>query len=243
MKFQSSSFAETWARACQRKGGEDSIERLLPVLVPVNVLAKASDARCLAKMSKCVFNAGFNWSVIEKKWPGFEEAFLEFDPGALHFQPDEFWDALTSDTRIVRHGAKIQSVRRNAAFVLDIAKEHGGFGKFLANWPGHNIIGLWEVFSKQGNRLGGNTGRYFLRFMGKDCFLPNTDVVLALRMAGMDLPDKPTSKRDLRAIQDQFNLWYEETGLPLTHISRICALSAGSNTDAETLAAYMNSGR
>ena len=42
-------------------------------------------------------------------------------------------------------------------------------------------------------------------------------------------------RRTCRKIQDQFNAWAEETGLPLTHLSRICAMSIGQNYDAETL--------
>jgi len=86
-------------------------------------------------MTRRVFSAGFAWSVIENKWPGFETAFLGFKPGPLTLQPDEFWDTLMKDTRIVRNGAKIMSVRSNAGFVREIAREHGSFGKFLANWP------------------------------------------------------------------------------------------------------------
>jgi 3-methyladenine DNA glycosylase Tag len=31
-------------------------------------------------MTKRIFSAGFAWSVIEKKWPGFEAAFLGLKP-------------------------------------------------------------------------------------------------------------------------------------------------------------------
>lgn len=31
------------------------------------------------------------------------------------------------------------------------------------------------------------------------------------------------------------NAWARESGLPFTHISRICAMSIGPNYDAETL--------
>ena len=34
-------------------------------------------------MTRRVFSAGFAWSVIETKWPGFEKAFLGFKPGPL----------------------------------------------------------------------------------------------------------------------------------------------------------------
>jgi hypothetical protein len=36
-------------------------------------------------------------------------------------------------------------------------------------------------------------------------------------------------------IQNQFNAWADETGLPLTHLSRICAMSIGENYDAQTM--------
>ena len=44
-----------------------------------------------------------------------------------------------------------------------------------------------------------------------------------------------TSKKDQRKIQDQMNAWAKETGLPYTHLSRICAMSIGENYAAETL--------
>ena len=74
----------------------------------------------------------FVWSVIENKWPGFEEAFLGFEPRRLLFQPEDFWHELTRNPRIVRNGAKIMAVRANAKFVSEIAAEHGSFGRFLA---------------------------------------------------------------------------------------------------------------
>ena len=162
-------------------------------------------------------------------WPDFEKAFLGFKPGKLIFQPDDFWDALLSDTRIVRNGAKIASVRENAAFVQAIAKEHGSFGKFLTQWPSSDQIGLLDLLAKRGSRLGGNTGQMFLRFVGWDGFVTSQDVVACLREAGLEIAEIPTSKRDLAKIQAQFNAWAEETGLPYVHLSRICALSIGEN--------------
>ena len=123
------------ARAEKRKGGPKALAKLLPPRPDPKALARLGDDRILAEMTKRAFSAGFAWSVIESKWPGFEKAFLGFKPGPLSLKPDEFWDDLMKDTRIVRNGAKIMSVRANASFVRDIAKEHGSFGKFLANWP------------------------------------------------------------------------------------------------------------
>jgi 3-methyladenine DNA glycosylase Tag len=229
------SFAAIRARAEARKGGPDALARLLPIAPDRQALAKLADDRVLAEMAKRVFCAGFVWSVIEAKWPGFEEAFLGFDPGALVFQPDEFWERLTADARIVRNGAKIMSVRYNAQFVLDMAPEHGSFGKFLASWPSSDEVGLLALLAKRGSRLGGATGQMLLRFLGYDGFVLSRDVTLCLRDAGVVDGETITSKGDLAKAQAQFNAWVEETGLSYTQLSRICALSIGENYSAERL--------
>ena len=217
------------ARAEKRKGGPKALEKLLPPKPDAKALARLSDDRILAEMTRRVFSAGFAWSVIDAKWDGFEAAFLGFEPARLTFQPDDFWDGLMRDTRIVRNGAKIFSVRENAAFVQEIAGERGSFGKFLANWPCSDEIGLLDLLAKRGSRLGGNTGQMFLRFVGWDGFVTSQDVVACLRDAGLDIAEEVKSKGDLAKVQAQFNLWAEETGLPYTHLSRICALSMGEN--------------
>ena len=230
------SFAAIRERAAQRKGGTEALAKLLPAVSPPGFLLALGDDRFLAEMTKRIFCAGFAWSVIERKWPGFEEAFLGFDPGRLVFEPDDFWDARLSDKRIVRNGQKIMSVRRNAEFIGEIGAEHGSFGKFLACWPAADQIALWDLLAKRGSRLGGNTGRYFLRFIGYDGFMLTRDISACLRDAGLEIAEVPTSKRDLAKIQALFNEWAEETGLPYTHLSRICAMSIGENYSAETIA-------
>jgi 3-methyladenine DNA glycosylase Tag len=223
------------ARAVKRKGGEAVFASLLPKVPSQKGLARLADDRVLSHMAKRIFSAGFVWGVIEKKWPGFETAFLEFAPHRLLREPDEFWEGLTGDRRIVRNPQKIMAVRGNAQFVADVAREHGSFGKFLATWPTSDQIGLLELLAKRGMRLGGHTGQYFLRFIGKDSFITSRDVVACLRDAGLDISENPTSKKDLAKIQAQFNVWTKESGLPLTHLSRICAMSIGQNYDAKTL--------
>jgi 3-methyladenine DNA glycosylase Tag len=220
------------ARAEKRKGGPEALKKMLPRKPDAKALAKLSDDRILAEMTQRVFSAGFAWSVIEAKWPGFEKAFLGFKPAKLTFQPDDYWDGLLKDTRIVRNGAKISSVRENAAFVQEIANEHGSFGKFLTTWPSSDEVGLLDLLAKRGSRLGGNTGQMFLRFVGWDGFVTSQDVVACLREAGLDIATEVKSKGDLAKVQAQFNAWATETGLPYVHLSRICAMSVGENYSA-----------
>ncbi len=233
------SFKSIRARAAKRKGGEKVLQSLLPKKPNSKALAKLPDDRALSEMAARVFSAGFVWSVIDKKWPGFEEAFLGFYPKRLLFQPAEFWEKLASDKRIVRHPGKIKAVRDNAKFVADIAKEHGSFGKFLAKWPANDQVGLLEILAKRGSRLGGFSGQYLLRFIGWDAFVLSGDVLRCLRDSGVPLSATGTSKKDLRAAQAQLNAWAKESGLPLTHVSRICALSIGENHDVARLKEVM----
>lgn len=233
------SFKKIRERAARRKGGEAVLAGLLGTTPDNARVAEIPDDRILSTMAERIFSAGFVWSVIEAKWPGFEEAFLGFEPGALLFQPEDFWHALTSDKRIVRNGQKIMAVRENAAFVDRISREHGGFGKFLAQWPADDQIGLTAYLGKRGSRLGGATGQYFLRWVGWDTFIFSGDMVLALRDAGLDIAETPGSRRDQQKIQDQINVWAKETGLPRAHISRILAMSIGENRTPEALQAYM----
>lgn len=230
------SFKTVRARAEKRKGGAAALEKLLPPKPDPKALAKLKDDRALSEMTKRVFSAGFAWSVIETKWPGFEAAFLKFDPDKLLLQPDDYWDGLLKDARIVRNGAKIMSVRANALFVRDIAKEYGSFGTMLAKWPASDETSLLELMAKRGSRLGGNTGQMLLRFLGWDGFVTSKDVVACLRDAGLDIAEEVKSKRDLAKVQEQFNAWARESGLPYTHISRICAMSIGENYAADALA-------
>ncbi len=222
-------FKKIRARAAQRKGGEKELASLLGPLPDNAAVADIPDDRILSTMAERVFAAGFVWRVIEQKWPGFEEAFLRFEPKRLLFQPDDFWHELASDQRIVRNPQKIRSVRENAAFVERVSGEHHGFGQFLADWPAGDQVGLMAYLGKHGSRLGGHTGQYFLRWLGWDAFVLSGDMVAALRDAGLDIGENPTSKKDLEKIQIQINQWVADTGLPRRHISRILAMSIGEN--------------
>lgn len=231
-------FRKIRARAARRKGGETALAALLGASPDNAALAKVSDDRILSTMAERVFAAGFVWRVIEQKWPGFEEAFLGFEPKRLLFQPDDFWHELASDKRIVRNPQKIRSVRDNAAFVERVSREHGGFGRFLAAWPADDQVGLMAWLGKHGSRLGGNTGQYLLRWLGWDAFVVSPDVAAALRDAGLDITESPTSKKDLDRIQARINAWVGETGLSRKHVSRILAMSIGENRLVETLREY-----
>lgn len=193
----------------------------------VEDLAKVPADRLLSVMTRCVFNAGFNWKVIEAKWDGFEAAFEGFDPARLAFFGDDMLDRLVSDTRIVRNGQKIKATLENARFVAEVERSEGGFGKLLASWPGEDQTGLLSTLNTRGSRLGGATAQFFLRFAGWDAWIASPDVCAALvREGGLAKPEA-TSKRDLASLQAAINDYHSDSGLPRAQISRLLAMSVG----------------
>jgi 3-methyladenine DNA glycosylase Tag len=222
-------FTQIRQRAEERKGGVAALKKLLPQVASKKKLAATGDDRYLAMITKRINQAGFSWKVIENKWPEFEEAFFGFDLQKLGLLSPEQWEAYASDRRVVRNWQKIKALQENVFFVQEVTRQHGGFGKFLAEWPVSDQIGLMAHLKEHGSRLGGQSALWFLRGVGKDCFVLSRDVVTTLKSVGLDIAEKPTSKRDLKKVQDQFNAWHEETGLPYSHLSRIAACSVGEN--------------
>ena len=213
--------------AAGHHGGETAALEKSANAHAVKNLARVPADRLLSVMTKCVFNAGFNWKVIEAKWDGFEEAFEGFDPGKLAFFGDEMMGRLVSDTRIVRNGQKIKATLENARFVAEVEREQGGFGKFLAKWPGEDQTGLLSVLNKRGSRLGGATGQYFLRFAGWDAWIASSHVCAALVREGVLDKPEATSKRDLASLEAAINDYHANSGLPRAQISRLLAMSVG----------------
>jgi 3-methyladenine DNA glycosylase Tag len=193
---------------------------------PAAELSAVPDDRYLSMMTRCVFQAGFVWKVIEAKWDGFEAAFDGFDPGRVSLYSDDDVARLASDERIVRNGQKIMAAVHNAGFVAEIAAEHGGFGRFLANWPPADQPGLLDVLKRRGSRLSGMTAQYFLRFAGWDAWILSKDVGTALVREGVvDKP--PTSRTAMLRAQAAIAHWARESGKSQSEISRILALSVG----------------
>jgi 3-methyladenine DNA glycosylase Tag len=187
-----------------RFGSAAALEARLPQPKSPAELAAVSDDRYLSLISLRIFRAGLKHSLVDAKWPAFEEVFFGFDPQKVVLMGGERLENLMQDTRLIRHLGKLKSVPRNAQMILDIAHEHGSFGKLLADWPV--------------TQLGGLSAPRFLRMAGKDTFIPSDDVVAALK--AQEIVDKaPTSQKDLAAVQAAFNAWHEQSGRPLCQLS------------------------
>ena len=188
-------------------------------------LRAVPDDRYLSQLSLRIFRAGLRHSLVDAKWPAFEEVFHGFEPRRVRAMPDDALDALLGDSRLIRHGGKIKAVRDNAAAMLDIAAEHGGFGAWLAGWPGENIVGLWDALAKRFSQMGGNSGPAFLRMVGKDTFILTPSVMAGLAHWGALAASPKNNRQDRARVQEIFNGWAAEAGRPLCQLSLILASS------------------
>ena len=217
-------FSVFYQQALARKGGEQALKSLLPPVTEKHRLSEIGDDRYLSEITRCIFKAGFVWRVIENKWPDFEAAFEGFVPAYWQQVPPEVLEQLATDERIVRNMQKIRTVPENARMIMDVAKDHGSFGQFLAQWPSTDQVGLLLYLKRNGERLGGNSAQYFLRWVGWDGFILSHDVVTALTRAGI-LDASPASKKGMGQAQEAFNRWHEETEMPISHLSRIVSFT------------------
>lgn len=211
----------------EQRPDRDAILARLPRVVEPAVLAQVGDDRLLSDMCRRVFRAGLKHSLVDAKWPAFEQAFHRFDPQRIVLMSDEQLEALMHNRELIRHWGKLKSVRHNAQMVCELADTHGSFARLVAEWPGDDIVGLWALLKKRGAHLGGQSGAAFLRLIGKDTFRLSPDVVAAL-VAQQVVDKMPTAKGDLARVQEVFNRWHDESGLPLSHISHLLAHTVGS---------------
>jgi 3-methyladenine DNA glycosylase Tag len=210
--------------ASRTRHGAAALEARLATPKTADELKATPDDRYLSQMSLRVFRAGLRHSVVDAKLPAFEAVFYGFDPRRVRAMPDEALEGLLGDARLIRHWGKLKAVRDNAAAMLEVAAEHGSFGAWLAQWPGENVVGLWEALAKDFRQLGGNSGPSFLRMVGKDTFVLTHSVVAALKHWGANSAP-PKNRHDRAQAQAAFNTWAGETGRPLCQLSLILAAS------------------
>ena len=217
-------FSPILEAARARNGGAEALEERLPVPKSAAELRATPDDRYLSLMSLRIFRAGLKHGMVDNKWPAFEEVFHGFNPKRVRAMNDEEVEALLSDKRLIRHGGKMRALHANAAALCALAEARGGFGAYLADWPGDNVVGLWEDLGKRFKQLGGHSAPTFLRMVGKDSFILTDYVVRALNHWGaVEGPAK--GKRDRARVQEVFNGWAAATGRPLSQLSMILARS------------------
>ena len=213
-------------RAIQ-KHGEDRLKEVLAERCHVrsaDEIAATPNDRWLAEATRMIFQAGFNWTVVDKKWDGFEKAFNGFDVHYWAMMADEEMDRLMADKSIIRNAMRLASVGKNALYFRDLITEHGSVGAFFAAWEPDQYFENLVAMRKRTSRLGGTSGMIFLRRMGLESLVFSNDVVTALVANGV-VDKLPNSKRDMAATQAAVSKWRDESGRTLSEISQILAMS------------------
>ena len=222
------SFDSLYQRAAVRKGGKKALQHLLGYENHRQTITSLGDDRILSAFSKKVFQSGFVWRVVENKWANFEDSFFNFNIAKVLMMPEEMMERKAADPKIIRNYNKVKTIKANAQMIFEEQQNGHSFSEFLANWPSDNLIGLWDYLKKNGQRLGGNTGPYALRALGKDTFLLTRDIEAYFR-AHHIIDGGIQSKKSLLAIQTSFNQWQQECDLSLSQLSRLIAFATGDN--------------
>ena len=119
----------------------------------------------LEVMSKAVFQSGMSWKVVDSKWPGIREAFLDFDADVVAKMGEREIDALATDTRVIRNRRKLEAIVDNANRLIELEAKHGSFRDYLRSHGGFEatVADLRKQF-----KFLGETGSYvFLYIVGE----------------------------------------------------------------------------
>ena len=124
------------------------------------------------QMSKAVFLAGLNWSVIDKKWPDIQHSLANFSIDAVAQFDDRDIDRLLKDAGMIRSAKKITAVITNAQAMLQVQKEYGSFATYLQEVKAGSEETLLKDLHKRFAFLGESTSLIFLFAVGEE--MPQT---------------------------------------------------------------------
>jgi DNA-3-methyladenine glycosylase I len=134
----------------------------------------SSDDRVLFERLVLEINqAGLSWLTILKKRAAFRAAFAQWDVDRVAaFGPAEV-ERLLGDAGIIRNRLKVDAAIRNARRIVELRREHGSFGAWIA---AHHPRGKEEwvkLFRREFAFMGGEIVGEFLMSLG---YLPGAHV-------------------------------------------------------------------
>jgi DNA-3-methyladenine glycosylase I len=131
------------------------------------------DGEYFERMTKSLFTAGLNWSVVDNKWPNFHKAFADFSLSKVARFSEKDVKALMNNPGIVRNDKKIRATIHNAGEFLKLQKEFGTLRKYLDSF-GKDEERLLDNLQERFQHLGVSTARTFLWSVGYP-LTPNRD--------------------------------------------------------------------
>lgn len=93
--------------------------------------------------------AGLSWRTVLVRRDAYREAFHGFDIDRVAAMTDAALEKLVTDSPLIRHRAKILSVRDNARIAQRLRQEHGSLDRYLWSFVDHTpVVNRWTE-SKQ----------------------------------------------------------------------------------------------
>ena len=124
-----------------------------------------NDDEYFEQMSRALFQAGLNWTMIKNKWPNFQKAFGKFSIGKVAKFTDSDVKILMKNEGIVRNERKILSVIANAQECLRVKKDFGSFRNYINSFGGDHDK-LADDLKSRFRHLGDSSTRMFLYMSG-----------------------------------------------------------------------------
>lgn len=88
--------------------------------------------------------AGLSWNIVLSKRQAYQEAFQHFDIQYCAQLSEEDLAFIKEHFGVIKHSAKLKSVRSNAQAVIRIQKEWGSFANFLWSFSNDQVIdNIW----------------------------------------------------------------------------------------------------
>ncbi|HML03329.1 MAG TPA: DNA-3-methyladenine glycosylase I [Candidatus Bathyarchaeia archaeon] len=119
-------------------------------------------------LCRVIFQAGLNWSVIDKKWPTTRKAFGEFSIWKISSFTDSDVAHLMKNSGIVINKGRILAIVQNAKEFERIKKEYGSFQAYLDSLDkSHNYSLVVKELSARFKWLGPSSASIFLYTVGE----------------------------------------------------------------------------
>jgi DNA-3-methyladenine glycosylase I len=129
----------------------------------------ARDEAYFENLTRCIFQAGLNWSVITNKWPDFLKAFDDFNIDKVAGYREEKVDELLQNEKIVRNKRKILATIENAKEFKRVIEESGSFRNWLESLDSsNNFSNVKKQLSRRLKHVGNTTAHIFLYTVGED---------------------------------------------------------------------------
>src|SRR3989442_14980380 len=93
----------------------------------------------LEQLSRCVFQAGISWRVVDAKWSGIKTAFRGFKVERVARMGAREIDTIVKDERVIRSRPKIAAVVHNARALLDLERAEG-FKRYLDSFTDYEAL-------------------------------------------------------------------------------------------------------